>query len=536
MVKKWNTYILAVFETHAGAEKAGQICRGLGFENSSRVKAEGHSGGLWLLWRQGIGEVEVLGSESQFIHVKVTKESEVVHFVAVYAAPSVSRRAGLWGQLRDLIQGVSEPIIVGGDFNTIVRIDERTGGNGRLSPDSLAFGDWINELSLIDMGFKGNQYTWKRGKEERFFVAKRLDRVLCCAQSRLKWQEATVTHLPFLSSDHAALYLQFVPEVHGDARRRPFRFEAAWLSHSSFKELISASWDATLDTQRALSKLQDVLKKWNRDVFGDVRKRKEKLVKELQEVQVELENMCSDELLQREADLLKEFDTLLEQEEMIWAQKSREKWVAHGDRNTTFFHTSTIIRRRRNRIEMLKDDAGAWISDTPELEKLAMSYYQRLYSLQDVDQVVVPLPAEGFVELTQLQLRDLNIPFSEEDIVKAVRSMGSLKAPEPDGFQPVFYQKCWTEVGASVTRFALDFFRTGSLPQGTNDVMLVLLPKVASPEKIQQFRPISMCNVLLKIITKVMVERMKPVMTKLIGPAQSSFIPGRLSTDNIVIV
>ena len=51
-----------------------------------------------------------------------------------------------------------------------------------------------------------------------------------------------------------------------------------------------------------------------------------------------------------------------------------------------------------------------------------------------------------------------------------------------------------------------------------------------------QFRPISLCNVLLKIITKTMVLRLKEVMNKLIGPAQSSFIPGRLSTDNILVV
>lgn len=52
-------------------------------------------------------------------------------------------------------------MVIGGDFNTIVRLDERTGGNGPLSPDLLTFGDWINEMSLIDLGFRGKKYTWK---------------------------------------------------------------------------------------------------------------------------------------------------------------------------------------------------------------------------------------------------------------------------------------------------------------------------------------------------------------------------------------
>lgn len=69
-----------------------------------------------------------------------------------------------------------------------------------------------------------------------------------------------------------------------------------------------------------------------------------------------------------------------------------------------------------------------------------------------------------------------------------------------------------------------------------NNALVVLIAKVLKPEKITQFRPISLCNVLFKIITKTMVGRLKGVMTKLIGPAQTSFIPGRLSTDNIVVV
>ncbi|KAJ0230616.1 Reverse transcriptase domain-containing protein [Hirschfeldia incana] len=114
--------------------------------------------------------------------------------------------------------------------------------------------------------------------------------------------------------------------------------------------------------------------------------------------------------------------------------------------------------------------------------------------------------------------------------------MGSFKAPGPDGFQPVFYQRCWDTVGGSVIQFVLDFFRTGELPRNTNNAVLVLIAKVLRPERIMQFRPISLCNVLFKTITKTLVGRMKGLMNKIIGPAQSSSLPGRLTTDNIVVV
>jgi len=67
--------------------------------------------------------------------------------------------------------------------------------------DSLEFGNWINEMALIDMGFNGNKFRWRRGRVAQTYIAKRLDRVLCSAHTRLRWQEASVSHLPFFSSD-----------------------------------------------------------------------------------------------------------------------------------------------------------------------------------------------------------------------------------------------------------------------------------------------------------------------------------------------
>lgn len=120
-------------------------------------------------------------------------------------------------------------------------------------------------------------------------MAKRLDQVFCCAQTRLKWHEAIITHVPFLSSDHAPLYVQLCPYVGSDPRRRPFRFEAAWLQHPSYKDLLTTSWDGQLATLEALNRLRVKLMKWNRDVFGDVRKKKKKLMVDISLVQAKLE-------------------------------------------------------------------------------------------------------------------------------------------------------------------------------------------------------------------------------------------------------
>lgn len=119
--------------------------------------------------------------------------------------------------------------------------------------------------------------------------------------------------------------------------------------------MLATSWNRTIDTREALKRLQKNLWKWNWEVFGDVQVRKGRLFEEIKVVQDILDQHQTDVLLRKEGELVGELDVVLEQEELIWFQKSREKWVVHGYRNTKFFHTSTMIRRKINRIERLKE-------------------------------------------------------------------------------------------------------------------------------------------------------------------------------------
>ncbi|KAL8153208.1 LOW QUALITY PROTEIN: hypothetical protein V2J09_010968 [Rumex salicifolius] len=110
--------------------------------------------------------------------------------------------------------------------------------------------------------------------------------------------------------------------------------------------------------------------------------------------------------------------------------------------------------------------------------------------------------------------------------------MGAHKAP--DGFQPVLYHKCWDGFRDSVTSFIRDFFILGILPASENETILHLIGGFS--EMVSQFCPISLCNVVYKMITKILSKLLKPLMFKLVSPMQSSFIPGWVITDNIVLV
>lgn len=123
-------------------------------------------------------------------------------------------------------------------------------------------------------------------------------------------------------------------------------------------------------------------------------------------------------------------------------------------------------------------------------------------------------------------------PFTREEVVQALKSIGNLKAPGPDGMPALFYKEYWDDVGDRVVEEVLD---GGPMPDCWNDTTIVLIPKKRKPEHIKDLRPISLCSVIYKLISKVLANRLKLILPDVISPAQSAFVPGRLITDNILI-
>ena len=126
-------------------------------------------------------------------------------------------------------------------------------------------------------------------------------------------------------------------------------------------------------------------------------------------------------------------------------------------------------------------------------------------------------------------------PFSQEEIWEALQSIGDLKAPGPDGIPSIFYKRFWSIVGEQVKKEVLTVLNGGPMPRGWNDTIIVLIPKVKNPERVKDLRPISLCNVLYKLIAKVLANRLKSILPEIIAPSQSAFVPRRLITDNVLL-
>ena len=125
--------------------------------------------------------------------------------------------------------------------------------------------------------------------------------------------------------------------------------------------------------------------------------------------------------------------------------------------------------------------------------------------------------------------------YTREEVFEALQSIGDLKAPGPDGMPSIFYKKCWEVVGDKIVEEVLAVLHGGPMPEGWNETCVVLIPKTKNPESMKDLRPISLCNMVYKLISKVLANRLKRILPDVISPNQSAFVPGRLITDNALV-
>ncbi|XP_074278236.1 uncharacterized protein LOC141601831 [Silene latifolia] len=113
--------------------------------------------------------------------------------------------------------------------------------------------------------------------------------------------------------------------------------------------------------------------------------------------------------------------------------------------------------------------------------------------------------------------------------------MDGSKSPGRDGITPRFFQVFWPQIGCLVTTAILRFLNTGVMLKEWNNTHIVLLPKVDQPEMVSQFRPISLCNIVYRLASKCIANRIKLVISSLISDTQQAFVPGRLMSDSSII-
>jgi hypothetical protein len=281
---------------------------------------------------------------------------------------------------------------------------------------------------------------------------------------------------------------------------------------------------------KKLNQTKAALKRWNTIHFGNIQAKIKSSLLKLDQIQ---HSPPSSQVSLQESLLKKEHDDLLIKEESLWRTKSRDTWLKCKDLNTKYFHSSTLIRRRSNAVNFLKTFEGAWVSAIIEIGGNFVSHFSNLFSSSAPPIVDEILNRFAHVVTAEENLFLCAIPLKEK-VVQALSSLGSTRVPGLDGFIALFYKKYWSVVKDEVLGCIKNFFQNHFLLQEQNHTHIASIPKKSGSHTFHYFRPISLCNIVYKIITKILANRLKNMLPKIISPLQSAFVLSRNIQDNTI--
>lgn len=283
---------------------------------------------------------------------------------------------------------------------------------------------------------------------------------------------------------------------------------------------------------KGLKDTKVALRKWNREVFGVIQYKISQLRTALDVIQQKPDD---DIAVATERELRGQLLEQLKREEILWRNKSRVTWLTTPYLNTKFVYISTIIWRRRNCIDAIKNPNGMWLQERDHIGHHFISHFQHLFERQ---QTSFPRGFAGlFQEVISSEDNELLCAAPEEaEISTVVKSLGPTKAPGPDGFSAISFQQFWRIIKLEVVSMVKKFFQTGFLLMEFNHTNITLIPNIESPTLVTHYRPISLYNVAYKIIAKLLANRLQLVIHKILSHSQSAFVLGRRIQDNIILV
>ncbi|XP_022015024.1 uncharacterized protein LOC110914542 [Helianthus annuus] len=529
-------------ESHVDVSKLGHICKSIfrswdWTSNGARCK----KGTRFIIgWNPAVFDVMVLSQTDQVIHLQLffKLDKKMIFCSIVYAANYHVTRRELWHHLalHKVFVG-NNPWVVLGDFNSALNLEDKSMGSSTVSASMKEFQDCVDKIEMFDIKRSGLHYTWNKKPKKGIGLLKKIDRVLGNTQFVTQCPSAVAIFQPYRLSDHCPCVLS-IPDA-GILKPRSFKFAIFLVYKPEFMDIVKRVWETRIQGvhQFCVAKRLRLIKTPLRALLfkqGNLHKKVESLRDKLDNLQKLIDKEPNDEDLRtQEATVTSELQEAMLDEERFLKQKSKVDWLRAGDNNTAFFHSSVKCKNHHNRIDVISDSGGV-VFEGDKVQQAFVDHYEKFLGCSG-DTSTSPAP-DLFTQVLDPQIATHMIrQVTEDEVKKAMFSIGIDKAPGPDGFTAAFFKSAWPIVGNDVSKAVIDFFDTGHLLKELNHTLIVLVPKVPSPSVVTDYRPIACCNVIYKCISKIIADRLKGVLANIVSINQSAFVPGRKISDNILL-
>nr|KAJ0215658.1 hypothetical protein LSAT_V11C300101270 [Lactuca sativa] len=368
----------------------------------------------------------------------------------------------------------------------------------------VEFNECLNRIEVQDINSNGLHYTWNQRPRGVHGVLKKLDRVMGNFKFVDDYPNVFANFQPYRNSDHSPMIIKF--PLKKKFRVHPFKFVNSLTLLDEFLPIVANVWRTDIEGYgmfRLCQKLK-LLKKPLRKLLvikGNYAEKIGKCREELCRIQVELDNdPFNEDLRIVEGHYLQSFLNASREEEWFLKQRAKVQWLKEGDSNTAYFHKVVKGKINRNRVETILDGNDIW-KEGDEAFKVIVDYFSNFLGVErNVEPIISP-----------------DTLFSKKLDAQHANDMA------------------WRIVGDDFCTAVKEFFLSKKILKEINATVIALVPKVQTPGKVGDYRPISCCNVVYKCISKVIVNRIRDYLGLLISDNQSAFISGRSILDNILL-
>ncbi|XP_071714140.1 uncharacterized protein [Rutidosis leptorrhynchoides] len=425
-----------------------------------------------------------------------------------------------------------------GDFNASLAIQEFTSGSSRSTLPMREFKECGDQLCMTDVNRTGLQFTWNQRPNSTSGILKKINRIMANDFFLQDYPDAFAIFQPFRNSDHSPSILR-LPKAVG-SKRKPFCFSNHVAFHEDFLNVVDTGWRSEVEGHKMykIVKKLRMLKKPLRKLMwakGNLHERVQNIRKDLDDIQYQLDkNPHSKDIRVKESETLKLFDEAVLDEERFLKQKSKIEWLRVGDSNSSYFHKFVQGKKHRSKINNIVDHGGN-VHQGVDVPNIFVDHYiQVLGNASTCNNITDPqnlfsnrLPPD----IAQIMIR----PVDTSEVKDVVFNFGVDKSPGPDGYSAAIFKHAWDIIGDEVVEAIKDFFSNGQFLKEINHTTISLLPKIQVPSKVNDFRPIYCCNVIYKIISRIITNRIRDGLKYIVSDNQSAFIPGRRISDNILL-